>query len=46
MRLAVMTTVLVSIVAHGLSALPGIDWYARSIATLAPGAPEHQAIDT
>ncbi len=29
-RLAVMATVLLSIVAHGLSAMPGIDLYARS----------------
>ena len=44
-RLAVMATVLLSIVAHGLSAVPGIDVYARSIASLDPGAPELQAIE-
>lgn len=42
-RLAVMATVLLSIFAHGLSALPGIDLYARKIASLDPGAPEFQA---
>ena len=36
-RLAVMATVLLSIFAHGLSAWPGIDLYAR--------APKHQAIE-
>jgi sodium/hydrogen antiporter len=43
-RLAVMATVLLSIFAHGLSALPGIDLYARRIASLHHSAPEHQAI--
>jgi len=43
-RLAVMVTVMLSIVAHGLSPVPGIDLYARRIASLDPGAPEHQAI--
>jgi NhaP-type Na+/H+ or K+/H+ antiporter len=38
--LAVMMTVLCSIFAHGLSALPGMEIYARKIATLPPGAPE------
>ena len=45
MRLAVMATVLLSIFAHGLSALPGIALYARSVAALAPDAPEHQALE-
>jgi NhaP-type Na+/H+ or K+/H+ antiporter len=39
-RLAVMTTVLVSILAHGSSAIPGIALYERRIKTLPPGAPE------
>jgi NhaP-type Na+/H+ or K+/H+ antiporter len=39
-RLAVMMTVLFSIVAHGSSAMPGMELYERSIATLPPGAPE------
>jgi sodium/hydrogen antiporter len=41
-RLAVMMTVLLSIFAHGLSAMPGIGLYARKIATLPATAPEHQ----
>lgn len=40
-RLAVMATVLLSIFAHGLSALPGIAAYARAIAPLGEVAPEH-----
>jgi NhaP-type Na+/H+ or K+/H+ antiporter len=44
-RLAVMATVLLSIFAHGLSALPGIDLYVGRIAFLDSGAPEHQAIE-
>jgi sodium/hydrogen antiporter len=44
-RLAVTATVLLSIFAHGLSAVPGIGRYAASIASLDPGAPEHQAIE-
>ena len=39
-RLAVMATVLLSIVAHGLSALPGMDIYARKISALPPDAAE------
>ncbi len=42
-RLAVMATVLLSIFAHGLSALPGIGLYARRIASLDETSPEHQA---
>src|SRR5271165_433546 len=41
-RFAVMVTVLLSIFAHGLSAMPGIGLYARKIASLAADAPEHQ----
>jgi NhaP-type Na+/H+ or K+/H+ antiporter len=41
-RLAVMATVLLSIFAHGLSALPGIRLYAERIASLKEGAPELQ----
>ena len=40
--LAVMATVFVSIFAHGLSAAPGMELYARKIAQLEPGAPEHE----
>jgi sodium/hydrogen antiporter len=43
-RLAVMMTVLISIFAHGLSAMPGIGLYARKIRSLGPAAPEHQEV--
>lgn len=43
-RLAVTATVLISIFAHGLSALPGIQLYARSIASLGPASPERAEI--
>jgi NhaP-type Na+/H+ or K+/H+ antiporter len=39
-RLAVMATVFISIFAHGLSAAPGMELYARKIAKLEPSAPE------
>jgi NhaP-type Na+/H+ or K+/H+ antiporter len=39
-RLAVTLTVLLSIFAHGLSALPGIHLYATRVAALAPAAAE------
>jgi len=39
-RLVVMMTVMCSIFAHGLSALPGVDAYARMISKLPPSAPE------
>jgi NhaP-type Na+/H+ or K+/H+ antiporter len=42
-RLAVMATVLLSIFAHGLSALPGINLYARQVALLDDASPERQA---
>jgi sodium/hydrogen antiporter len=41
-RLAVMATVCLSIFAHGLSAAPGMELYARKIAELEPSAPEHE----
>ena len=44
LRLAVIVTVAVSIFAHGLSAVPGINLYAKSIAGLGDDAPEHQAV--
>ena len=31
-RLPVIATVMLSIFAHGLSAMPGINWYARQLA--------------
>jgi NhaP-type Na+/H+ or K+/H+ antiporter len=40
--LTVMVTVFVSIFAHGLSAMPGIDLYASRIAALPASAPEHE----
>lgn len=40
-KLAVIATVLVSIFAHGLSALPGINSYTRRLATLDRTAPEY-----
>jgi NhaP-type Na+/H+ or K+/H+ antiporter len=39
-KLAVMATVILSIFAHGVSALPGIAWYSRKVAALDPSAPE------
>jgi len=42
-RIAVVLTVVLSIFVHGLSAQPGIGWYARQIAALGPDAPENQA---
>jgi NhaP-type Na+/H+ or K+/H+ antiporter len=39
-RLAVTLTVLMSIFAHGFSALPGINLYARRVAALTSDAPE------
>jgi NhaP-type Na+/H+ or K+/H+ antiporter len=39
-RLAVMATVLLSIIAHGVTASPGIALYARSLARLGDDAPE------
>jgi NhaP-type Na+/H+ or K+/H+ antiporter len=42
-RHAVMATVLLSIVAHGLSAAPGIERYARRVERLPAQAPEHDA---
>ncbi|MEN6308148.1 MAG: cation:proton antiporter [Anaerohalosphaeraceae bacterium] len=39
-RLAVIMTVMLSIIAHGFSAKPGISFYARRIAALPPDAPE------
>jgi sodium/proton antiporter, CPA1 family (TC 2.A.36) len=39
-RLAVMVTVMLSIFAHGFSALPGIDLYASKVAELDASTPE------
>ncbi len=43
---AVAATVLLSIVAHGMTAAPGIKLYAQQIAQLPPGAPELLPIPT
>ncbi len=39
-KLAVMATVMLSILAHGFSALPSIDLYARRVAELDAATPE------
>jgi sodium/hydrogen antiporter len=44
-RLAVMATVLGSIFAHGLSALPGTEMYARKVKALPPDAPEVDGVE-
>ena len=41
LRYAVTATVALSIFAHGLTAVPGIDLYARRVALLNASAPEH-----
>ena len=43
-KLAVMVTVLLSIFAHGITALPGISRYAKAIALLNDNVPEHEAV--
>ena len=43
-RFAVEATVLLSIFAHGLSAMPGIGLYARKTTSLAADAPEHRKL--
>jgi NhaP-type Na+/H+ or K+/H+ antiporter len=40
--LAVAATVLLSILAHGVSAVPGIKWYAKKVEYLDETAPELQ----
>ncbi len=44
-QLALMLTVLLSIFAHGLSAMPGISVYTRKVAKLPPDAPELEEIE-
>lgn len=41
LRYAITATVAMSIFAHGLTAVPGIDLYARRVALLDPATPEH-----
>ena len=43
-RLTIMATVFLSIMAHGLSALPGIAWYEKQVGRLGADAPEKQEI--
>jgi NhaP-type Na+/H+ or K+/H+ antiporter len=43
-RLATITTVLLSIFAHGLSARPGIELHARGLERLALGAPQRTGL--
>jgi NhaP-type Na+/H+ or K+/H+ antiporter len=45
-RLTVIVTVWLSIFAHGLSALPGMNLYAEKIKLLRADAPEHQELET
>jgi hypothetical protein len=44
LRYAIMATVVLSIFAHGLTAVPGIDFYARRVALLGATAPEHREL--
>ncbi len=44
-RLTVMATVLLSIIAHGVTALPGINWYAAKMAALPANAPERRLVE-
>ncbi len=44
LRYAITATVVLSIFAHGLTAVPGIDLYARRLASLDAGAPEHREL--
>jgi sodium/hydrogen antiporter len=43
-RLAVMVTVFISIFAHGLSAMPGINIYSKKIHALSTNAPENKVV--
>ena len=43
-QVAIILTVMLSIFAHGLSAMPGINLYARQIASLGADAPENQEV--
>ena len=44
LRYAITATVALSIFAHGLTAVPGIDLYARRVALLDAAAPEHRGL--
>ena len=43
--LAVITTVIISVFAHGITAGPLSNWYTRIIATLPPDAPEKESVE-
>lgn len=43
--LAVITTVITSVFAHGITAGPASNWYARIVATLPPDAPEKENVE-
>jgi len=43
-RLAFMATVLLSIFVHGISGMPGINFYTKKIKVLTYNAPENEAI--
>ncbi len=45
-KLAVTATVLFSVLAHGFSAIPGINWYARQLKRQPASAPEFQEVMT
>jgi NhaP-type Na+/H+ or K+/H+ antiporter len=44
--LAITATVLLSVLAHGVSAVPGTRWYAKQVEHMEPGAPELAAVTT
>lgn len=43
--MAVITTVIISVFAHGITAGPASNWYARIVATLPPDAPEKESVE-
>jgi sodium/hydrogen antiporter len=43
--LAVITTVIISVFAHGITAGPASNWYARIVATLPSDAPEKESAE-
>lgn len=43
--LAVITTVIISVFAHGITAGPASNWYSRIVATLPPNTPEKENVE-
>jgi NhaP-type Na+/H+ or K+/H+ antiporter len=43
--LAVITTVIISVFAHGITVGPVSNWYARIVSTLPPDAPEKESVE-